>query len=139
MYSIQKLTEEAGRLGIPDSAEELKVIFPYDLSDINECGKCNGFIAATAEKLYVISDGEITRSVMLCDISEFSVVPGVGCRCIEYTANDSKEYILCRASELYSKVFTAAVGDLVLLLKGDRSVKVREYPMGNACPVCGRP
>lgn len=139
MYSIQKLTEEAGRLDIPDSSEELKVIFPYDLSDVNESGKCDGFVAATGEKLYVISDGAITRSVMLCDISEFSVVPGVGCRSIEYTAKDSKEYILCRASEQYSKVFTAAVGDLVLLVKGDRSVKVREYPMGNACPVCGRP
>jgi len=139
MYSIQKLSDTAKHLGIPSEGERLCTVFPFDLSCTCSTDRCDGIVVSTDKKISVIINGEITRNIDCCDIKSFSVVPGIGCRTIEYTTTDGKDHILCRGSELYAKVFTAAVGDLTLISRGDTSVSVREYPMGNACPVCGRP
>ena len=139
MYSIQKLIDNFNALVPTKENESLRTIFPFDLSSNGKAEKCIGIVAATAEHIYVISDNVLSFSVLISDIDSFAIIPGIGCRTIEYKTADGCDHILCRGSELYSKVFTAAVGDLTLLIENDRSVEPHEYPMGNACPDCGRP
>ncbi len=139
MYSIQELTECALSLSSPSDGACLRVIFPFDLPRVVEGGKsCRGIVSASDDSIFVIENGQLLLTLPLLDIDELSVVPGIGCRQIEVKYKDGTTRLLCRASELYAKVFTAAVGDLTLLAEGN-NVCVREYPMGNACPVCGRP
>lgn len=139
MYSIQELTAEAHSLGSPNKTAKIRVIFPFDLPRDGENTNCRGIVSASDNDIFVIENGVTLLTLPTNNIEEIAIIPGIGCRQIEVKYTDGTTRLLCRASELYSKVFTAAVGDLTRLSKNDPTLDVREYPMGNACPICGRP
>lgn len=139
MYNIKELTEEAVICNSPHSADDIRVIFPFDLSRDGTNKHCHGIVSVSDDSIHVIEDKSRVLMLPTLGIEEFAVVPGIGCRQIEVKYKDGTTRLLCRASELYAKLFTAAVGDMTRLAVRGESVNVREYPMGNACPVCGRP
>ncbi len=139
MYSIQELTDEIKKISPSCDTSRLRVIFPYNLPHDGRRGKCHGIAAADSENFTIYEDGQVLFSIKLSDFDELSVVSGIGCRQIELKLKDGTSRLICRATELYAKAFTAAVGDLTHLAAGDDGITVREYQTGNACPVCGRP
>ena len=139
MYDVKKLINDTQRALTHLSADGIKVLFPFDLYSDSSESKCEGIVCLSDNELSVIADGKVTKSVNIEDITSFTVATLIGCRVIEYKTSDGNDHILCRGSELYSKVFTAAAEDLTEVLKGSKEISPRPYPMGNACPICGRP
>ena len=139
MYNIKDLTDEFILCEASPDAFTVKTIFPFDLSDEGSRGHCRGIVAASTDEIFIIEDGKLIRSFKCDSVKSFAVIPGIGCRYILIKHTDGSEHLLCRGSELYAKVFTTAVGDLTALVNGSSDISPRKYPMGNACPVCGRP
>lgn len=139
MYNVSTLITAVSKLEELRGCSSAKVLFPFDLDKSDATTKQNGIVAATDNNIYVIINGYVTDTIDLSSISAFSVTTLIGCRIIEYKTTDGNDHILCRGSELYSKVFTAAAEDLTELINGNNDITPMTYPMGNACPTCGRP
>lgn len=137
MYNIDSLTDAAIAAGACGNADDVRIIFPFDLPDA--VAAADGFVLLTSTSLSVISKGVVCRKLELSEISEFTLTLGIGCIFIGCTLADGGKLVICRGSNTYEKRFIAAIGDMNDLLAGKWDGTVHKYNTGNACPTCRRP
>ena len=139
MYNVNELISVAVGAKVCSAPQELKIIFPYDLHADDSKKSDDGIVAATDETIFVLSNGEIKRTIPIKDIESITITNGIGCIFIEAKMTDESEQVICRGSGSSIKLFKEAGSDLIRLVEGKFKGELKEYASGNACPKCGRP
>lgn len=139
MYTLDGIISTALKAIDSVNKEDIKVIYPFNLSLSGSSEISDGIVVGTVDTLYIIDNERVSKELLLSDIDHFSVTDGIGCIFIECQLRDGAELIVSRGNGSMSKLFKEACNDLVRLHEGKTDVKPRSYVSGNSCPKCGRP
>ncbi|MBP3377098.1 MAG: hypothetical protein J6L83_10070 [Clostridia bacterium] len=142
--------ERAQKLCPDLKKEDLIIYFSYNLHPSDPIGRCNGNVIIDRETIRVFSNGELTESISVCDVSELKVEGGVGACFMSYTlSGDNSEHLLCRADMSLNKKLIAASKKFNRLAKTDgfsnydaskdKRRNDKDDEGSKICPKCGRP
>ncbi|MCD7788319.1 MAG: ATP-binding cassette domain-containing protein [Firmicutes bacterium] len=123
----------------PDIKEEdVTVAFGYDLKPDAGTAPTEGFVAVTADKIYIYEHDELLKTYNTDDVDEYFFTSGVGCVFAECSLKSGGHVLLCRATMGHIDVISSIVWQLNRQKKGVAYSYRYEKDVDVKCPTCGR-
>lgn len=120
------------------SEEDIVVPFQYDLTLTSSHEAVDGLAGVLRDRLVMITDGKLTDSVPLAEITEFKYIAGIGCVFMEYI-KDGKDCMLCRADMSYARLYAALSRRINRYMQTHIFDYGYEEELDLYCIKCGRP
>jgi hypothetical protein len=86
--------------------EDIIIPFQYDLTLTSSHETVDGLAGVLRDRLVMYTNGKMTETISLAEITEFKYIAGIGCVFMEYV-KDGKDCMLCRADMSYARLYAA--------------------------------
>ncbi len=118
--------------------EDVTVAFGYDLKPDAGTAPTEGFVAVTADKIYIYEHDELLKTYNTDDVEEYFFTSGVGCVFAECSLKTGGHVLLCRATMGHIDVISSIIWQLNRQKKGAAYSYRYEKDVDVKCPTCGR-